>query len=101
MRKLRQDRNHVIYLITADTGDTYIGLTVALGQAFLKSVKVRVQKHFSAAKCIQKDTLFACFIRDIDTEYTYEIIEIIRGRKPAHSRERELIAFHAPSLNQK
>jgi hypothetical protein len=29
----------------------------------------------------------------------YEVIEVVRGRKAAHSRERELIAEWAPSLN--
>jgi hypothetical protein len=42
MRKLRSDRNHVIYQVTCmDTNDSYIGLTVAKGQAFLRSDKVR------------------------------------------------------------
>lgn len=101
-RKLRSDRNHVIYQITASTGDFYIGLTVAQGRAFLNSVKVRLQKHFSAAKNDSKDWVFAEFIRNNpDVNFTYEVLEVVRGRKPAHSRERELIAFHAPTLNTK
>jgi hypothetical protein len=52
MRKKRSDRNHVLYMVTCeDTGDTYVGLTVALGQAYLKSVKIRWQKHMSRARC--------------------------------------------------
>lgn len=103
LRKKRSDRNHVIYQITCvDTGDTYIGLTVACGRAFLNSVKVRLQKHFSAAKCTEKDWVFAEFIRtNPDVSYTYEVLEVVRGRKPAHSRERELIAACTPSLNTK
>ena len=102
MRKKRNDRNHVIYQITANTGDFYIGLTVAQGRAFLNSVKVRLQKHFSAAKCDNKDWTFAEFIRsNPEVEYTYEVLEVVRGRKEAHQRERELIAFHVPTLNTK
>jgi len=29
----------------------------------------------------------------------YEVIEVVRGRKAAHSRERELIEALSPSLN--
>ena len=103
MRKKRNDRNHVIYQITCpDTGDFYIGLTVAQGRAFLNSVKVRLQKHFSAAKQDGKDWVFAEFIRtNPEASYEYEVVEIVRGRKPAHQRERELIAFHKPTLNTK
>lgn len=102
-RKKRNDRNHVIYQITCpNTGDFYIGLTVAQGRAFLNSVKVRLQKHFSAAKCDTKDWVFAEFIRKHqDATFEYEVLEVVRGRKSAHQRERELIALHTPTLNTK
>jgi hypothetical protein len=101
MRKKRNDRNHVIYRVTCiDTGDTYIGLTVALGQAYLKSVKIRWQKHVSRAKCEDKAWNFCNALRVLDDcEWSYEVLEVVRGRKPAHQRERELIAELAPSLN--
>jgi hypothetical protein len=31
--------------------------------------------------------------------HTYGIVEFVRGRKPAHARERELIREFAPTLN--
>lgn len=101
MRKKRSDRNHVIYQVTCvDTGDTYIGLTVALGQAYLKSVKIRWQKHVSRAMRETKDWSFCKAIRELaDCEWQYEVVEVVRGRKPAHQRERELIAAWEPSLN--
>ena len=34
-----------------------------------------------------------------DCDWTYEIVEIVRGRKNAHARERELIAKFEPTLN--
>lgn len=102
VRKKRNDRNHVIYQITTSTEDFYIGLTVAQGRAFLNSVKLRLQKHFSAAKCDAKDWAFAEFIRNNpDATYTYEVLEVVRGRKAAHQRERELIAAYVPTLNTK
>ena len=100
MRKKRSDRNHVIYCITAETGDQYIGLTVAIGNAFLRSVKVRVQKHLSRAKREDKTWSLYAFLRsNPEVQIEYQVVEVVRGRKPAHQRERELIAEWAPELN--
>lgn len=101
MRKKRCDRNHVIYrVVCQDTGDSYIGLTVAVGRAFLRSVKVRWQKHVSRALKEDKQWNFCSFIRNnVDANYTYEVVEVVRGRKMAHERERELIKQYCPSLN--
>ena len=100
-RKLRSDRNHVLYRVECvDTGDSYIGVTVAQGQAFLRSVKLRWQKHVSRAKCENKNWSFCAALRDnAECEWRYEVLEIVRGRKPAHQRERQLIAEYEPTLN--
>ena len=97
MRRKRSDRNHVLYQLTIGE-QTYIGLTVAIGQAYLRSVKVRVQKHMSRARKESKDWAICEALRSDDV-VQYEVIEVVRGRKAAHSRERELIAEWAPSLN--
>jgi hypothetical protein len=99
MKKKRCDRNHVLYRLWVGD-ESYIGLTVAQGQAYLRSVKVRVQKHLSRAKQEQKDWNLYAFLREND-ELTiqYEVLEVVRGRKPAHQRERELISEYAPTLN--
>lgn len=101
MRKKRNDRNYVLYQVSIeDTGDNYIGLTVASGRAFLRSVKVRVQKHISRAFRESKDWSFCEFIRsNPDATLRYEVIEVVRGRKSAYQRERELIAELQPTLN--
>jgi len=101
MRKKRNDRNYVLYQITAEnTGDNYIGLTVATGRAFLRSVKVRVQKHLSRAKCENKDWAFCEFIRsNPDAAIRYEVLEVVRGRKKAYEIERHYIEEYQPSLN--
>ena len=83
-----------------DTGDSYIGLTVAQGSAFLRSVKVRVQKHMSRARKEDKNWNLYSFLRENEnTSITYEVLEVVRGRKPAHQRERELISEFNPTLN--
>lgn len=100
-RKPRSDRNHVLYRVECvATGDSYIGLTVARGHAFLRSIKVRWQKHVSRAKCEDKNWLFCNAIRaNADAVWRYEVLEVVRGRKPAHQRERQLIAEFEPNLN--
>lgn len=101
MRKKRNDRNYVLYRIECtDTGDSYIGLTVSLGRAFLRSVKIRWQKHVSRAMKENKNWKLYEFLRNhIESEYSYEIVEVIRGRKSAYNRERELIMEMEPTLN--
>lgn len=93
----RSDRNHVLYQLTIGA-DTYIGLTVSKGHAFLRSVKVRVQKHMSRAKKESKNWAICEALRGNEVVH-YEVLEVVRGRKAAHSRERELIASLSPSLN--
>ena len=97
MRKKRSDRNYVLYQLTVDE-QTYIGLTVAVGRAFLKSVKVRVQKHISRAMVEDKDWTLCEALRHAD-HIQYSVIEVVRGRKNAYQRERELIAEYSPELN--
>lgn len=99
--KKRSDRNFVLYQVTCrETGDSYVGLTVSQGRAFLRSVKVRWQKHVSRAFRENKSWLFCEFIRKHpDAVYQYEVLEVVRGRKNAYSREREIIARMAPTLN--
>ena len=99
MRKRRSDRKHVLYGLTLmDTGDTYVGVTVADGAALVRAVKVRVQKHMSRAKKESKDWAICEALRS-DEAIQYEVLEVVRGRKAAHSRERQLIEKLSPSLN--
>lgn len=97
MRKKRSDRNFVLYQLNVD-GQTYIGLTVAIGRAFLRSVKVRVQKHRSRALIENKDWSLCRAIQNAEV-IEYSVIEVVRGRKNAYQRERELIAEYSPELN--
>ena len=97
MRKKRNDRNYILYMLTVDS-KTYIGLTVAQGRAFPRSVKVRVQKHISRAMVESKDWTLCEAIREANS-IQYSVIEVVRGRKAAYQRERELIAEYTPELN--
>ncbi len=101
MRKRRCDRKHVLYGLTLmDTGAIYVGVTVSDGAALVRAVKVRVQKHFSRALTEDKAWTLCQTIRDNPTgDWRYEVLEVVRGRKAAHQRERSLIAERGATLN--
>ncbi len=99
-RKRRQDCNHAVYVITnVVTNEQYIGITVASGNV-KKALKVRMQKHIRRALTENKDWALCENIRahGVDS-FTYGLVEIVRGRKPAHARERALLREHNPALN--
>ena len=99
-RKRRQDTKHVVYVITnVVTKQQYIGITVC-GQQVRKSLKVRIQKHVRRALTEDKSWALCHSIREHGPEnHVYGIVEFVRGRKPAHQRERELIREFNPELN--
>ena len=99
-RKRRQDTKHAVYVITNTvTQEQYIGITVC-GQQVRKALKVRMQKHIRRALTENKDWGLCQSIREHGVgAFTYGIVEFVRGRKPAHARERELIREYAPALN--
>jgi hypothetical protein len=100
-RKRRNDRRHAVYCITnALTGERYIGITVCQGAAVKRSLKIRWQKHVRRAVTEDKNWSLCRSIREWGAEcFVMELLETIRGRKPAHQRERELIRKLAPELN--
>jgi hypothetical protein len=99
-RKRRQDTKHVVYVITNQvTSEQYVGITVC-GQQVRKALKVRIQKHIRRALTENKTWALCESIREHGVDaFTYGVLELVRGRKPAHARERELIAEYAPTLN--
>jgi len=97
MRKKRNDRNYILYQLTVDD-QKYIGLTVAVGRAFLRSVKVRVQKHLSRAKVENKEWNVCKALQNAEV-IEYEVLEVVRGRKNAYQLEREYIRYYQPNLN--
>jgi predicted GIY-YIG superfamily endonuclease len=105
-RKRRSDRNHIIYLITNTmNGNEYIGITASTGRAFLRSAKVRLQKHFSRAR--REDwnwklyTDMVNYIDDLELVYEVSVLDVVRGKEEAHIREMELVKKFKPALNTK
>jgi hypothetical protein len=100
-RKRRSDRRHAVYSIqNILTGEQYIGITVCQGAAVQRSLKIRWQKHVRRALTEDKNWLLCEAIREWGAEcFDIKLVELIRGRRPAHQRERALIAELAPKLN--
>ena len=99
-RKTRSDRNHAIYVITNTvTAEQYIGVTVCSGNV-KKALKVRIQKHVRRALTENKDWALCQSIRAHGADaFTYGLVETLRGKAVAHSRERELTKLYNPVLN--
>jgi hypothetical protein len=99
-RKKRQDVNHAIYVVTnVLTGEQYIGIT-AIRPNLKKALWVRMQKHVQRATAENKDWGLCKSIREYGAEaFTFGVLEIVRGKKPAHARELELVRMYNPSLN--
>ena len=100
-RKRRNDRNHVIYEITCDeTGDTYIGITVARGRAYQKSIETRWKGHIYHA-CIEKrDLPLAATIRYHGPDkFSKKLLGVVRGKAACHAEETRLIKELKPTLN--
>jgi hypothetical protein len=99
-RKRRNDRNHIIYLLTAPNEERYIGVTFARGRAWKRSAKVRWEAHVRNALSYDKQNLLSISIREHGVEsFKREVLEIVRGKQNAHDRERELIQKLHPELN--
>ena len=99
-RKKRSDRMHIIYEIVTAEG-SYIGVTAKTESTVLKSIRARAAKHFYRAQKESKEWLLCAALRKLTDKSEVDIraVELIRGKKPAHTRERELIAKMNPELN--
>ncbi len=99
-RRRRRDTKHAIYVITnLITQEQYVGITVC-GQQVQRALKIRIQKHIRRAVTENKTWGLCRSIREHGVSaFTYGVIEFVRGRRPAHARERELIREFNPALN--
>ena len=96
-RKKRNDRNHVIYeIVNSVTGESYLGVTAAIGRRFHYSAKLRLQKHFSRARRENKNWSLYRNMREYGQEvYELFIVKVVRGKKQAHEYEtKQLQKFH-------
>lgn len=101
-RKRRTDRNQILYYIqNVVTKEYYIGLTVLSFKGNVrKTLNRRMQKHLQRAVTENKDWGLSRALRNNPVEnFVYGPLEVVRGKRPAHARETELINTLQPALN--
>jgi hypothetical protein len=100
-RKKRSDRMHAIYKVTCvPTGEAYVGLTVCSGMTPKKAVEGRWQRHVTRAHTQPKDWTLCKAIREHGaTAFTVAVLEKVRGKAEAHTRERQLTRELGATLN--
>lgn len=100
MRAKRSDRNHIIYQILGPEG-IYVGVTAKTESTVLKSVRARVAKHYYRAQTETKQWALCALLRGYASkeEVDVRVLEIVRGKREAHARERELIRELNPFYN--
>ena len=101
IRKIRSDCNYIIYEAVSETGENYIGLTRKSESTVNKSVLERWRKHKSRAR--NENRLWALYVYlktgGLDLLWEHRVLEIVRGRKEAYAREREIVKELQPTLN--
>jgi len=102
VRKRRTDRNQVIYYIQdVETLEYYVGLTAMCFAGNVRKTLVRrMQKHMQRALAENKNWGLSRALRERGAErFVFGVIEVVRGKRPAHARETELINTMQPALN--
>ena len=102
VRKRRTDRNQVIYYIRDTvTLEYYVGLTaLCFNGNVRKTLTRRMQKHMQRAMTENKDWGLSRALRERGADsFVFGTLEVIRGKRPAHARETELINTLQPALN--
>ena len=99
-RKKRTDRNHAIYVITNTvTKEQYLGIT-AINSTVKRALHVRIRKHIQRAMSETKNWGLCENIRKYGvSNFTYGLVEVVRGKRECHARETMLIKQHNPALN--
>ena len=98
-RTARKDSNFIIYA-AEHNGQVYIGLTRKGSVSVAKAVKERWRKHISRARHEAREwALYKYITAGAWTDWTHEVICVIRGRAEAYAYERELVKLYEPELN--
>ena len=99
-RKKRCDRTHIIYCLTASDGQQYVGVTAKSCSTIKKSVDTRWNKHIYRARSENHTwTLYEAMRQHGAAAFRVEALEVVRGKAPAHVRERVLTRELGATLN--
>lgn len=98
-RKKRNDRTHIIYELVCN-GQSYIGITAKTCSTLNKSVISRFAKHTFRANTENKNWPLYNTMRKFGADsFEIFILDVVRGKKAAHTLECELIKTLRPALN--
>ena len=100
--ELTADRDHLIYVIINNkTNQRYVGITaMRYGGDVYRTLKRRMQKHLQRATAETKSWSLCGALRQYGPEnFSFGLLEIVRGKKAAHGREMDIIGQHKPELN--
>ena len=98
-RKKRTDRTHIIYMLQSGA-DFYIGVTAKTESTVNKSAQVRFNKHVYRSRSEDKSwALYECMRERGTSDFTVNVLAVLRGKTEAHNFERDLIRAHRPNLN--
>ena len=83
------------------TLEYYIGLTALCYNGNVrKTLTRRMQKHMQRALTENKNWGLSRALRERGAEcFVFGVVEVVRGKRPAHARETELINTLQPVLN--
>jgi hypothetical protein len=100
-RTPRKDCNYVIYEMTDELGENYVGLTRKSLPNVDKVVAERWRKHKSRARNEDRQWVLYQYLKmgAVDWAWTHRVIAIVRGRAEAYAYERLLVKEMQPSLN--
>ena len=92
---------HAIYRLTNTfTNEFYIGMTVCAGTTPAKAVEARFKRHVTRALNQDKDWTLCKAIRQYGAgAFKLEVLERVRGKAEAHTRERQLTKELGAALN--
>lgn len=100
-RKRRNDRMHLIYLLTNTvTFETYLGMAVCVDRSGKETLAARFSRHVGRAFNQDKDWNLCKSIRKYGPEvFDKQIICFVRGKAAAHALETQLKKEGCPELN--
>jgi hypothetical protein len=100
-RKRRNDRKHIIYLLTNTvTGENYIGMAVCVDRSGKETLAARWSRHTGRAFNQDKGWKLCESIRKYGPEVFHkEIVTFVRGKAAAHALETQLKKEGRPELN--
>lgn len=95
------NETYVIYEVSNERGENYIGLTRKTQATVEKSVQERWRKHTSRARNEFRKWNLYVYLKSggLQMTWTHKVLAVVEGRKAAYALERTIIIERKPTLN--